>query len=361
MPTRLIYILECDELDKQESTLLSVLPQLAERFDLLLLTPPATLALPEGVQRREFLGLPDLFWQLVRGLRRQEEATVISHGSRQVLAAELAARLCGTRLAHLLNVREVAAQVSPLPPRRPSCVPLAYLVSDPGSRDQILVQGVPAEHVHVLDNPLPHWISGLTPKSRHAQAVRRIALFSHFEGGDQLSLLLQALLLNPALNAIEFHVYGAGPQYDALRYQAVAQGLNVLFMGFMPRALQFLSCYDAWLQTDGLRPTLATLQAMSVSLPVLVPYSLQQNFYVDEGVSGCSFAAGSARDLGRALQQLAVYSHWQRERMGEEGRWRVREAYGPQAVADRYARAVHGAWRLRRQQPTGCIRHWLVM
>lgn len=350
MKTRLIYLLSDDDLDPNTSTVMDAVPELQRQFDLALLAQAGrTRTVPAWVSPRVWHALPDLAWQLWQLLRGSREAVLISHTVAQVMLAVVLARLLGVRLIQLLYVPSSTPAHQLARHRWLNRWPVLHLTSTCEVRDRLLLRGVRQDRVLVLDAVLPRWTANLDIKDGHADEVRRIALFSSFDGGDQLDLLLQALTVNPSLNTAEFHVYGSGPHFESLRRQAAARGLNMLFMGISPQSMQFLASYDAWVQTDGLRPSPTTLQALRLGLPVLAPYSQEQKFCVEEGISGCCFQAGSARELAGALSRLLHMPAWQREKLGDEGRFRVLQAFGPVALVERYRRAVSRGGRLVQQ------------
>lgn len=347
MKTRLIYIVQAGEWSDSGQAMVEALPALAERFDLVVFAPPLAMRpalASHGMRRRTFLTPFGLLLKLFKELSACSDAVLVCSSVSKAFAAALLARLSGTRLIQLQEGLCDGEDGGSRPRKRwLNRLPVLQLATSTHEADRLRASGVDAGRIHVVEPSLPHWLPGLPVKSAHSRSVRRVMLCSSFDESDGLDLLLQALAAQPRLNQIEFHVYGTGSQHGMMRHAAAARGLNVLFMGSAPRVMQFMSFYDAWLQTGDTPCDLATLSAMAVGLPVIVPVELQAGGVFENDVSALCFAGNDTADLIRVLRELQVRPAQSRQRMADEGQRRVLRRFGPAAIAENYRIAVHKA------------------
>lgn len=352
MKTRLIYIVQTGDWCDSGQAMIEALPALAECFDLVVFTQPLAMAqCRDGldIQRRTFITPIELLIKLFDELVGHSEAVLVCCGGFRAMAIALLARMTGTRLIQLQEGPcGSEGWVARLHQRLLNRMPVLQLASSEGDALRLQAKGVQSHRIRVVDPSLPHWLPSLPVKVAHARSVRRVMLNSVFDGTDGLELLLQALSIHTRLNQIEFHVYGTGHGYEQMRHQAAAQGLNVVFMGCAPRVMQFMSFYDAWLQTGGTPCDMSTLSAMAVGLPVIVPHALNAPGFFESGVSALCFSANDVDDLGRALRELPTWSLQARNRIAVEGRQRALQRFGPAAIVQNYHHAVQQAEQLLR-------------
>ncbi len=205
-----------------------------------------------------------------------------------------------------------------------------------------------------LDYVLPV-SNGIDVAKYEAQAHERITPHPHptalFVGRlaveKNVDVLLKALTLtDPALN-IHAEIIGDGEQRDYL--YRLARELDVADRVRFRGLVSDEELREAYLRADVFTQpctaelqSLASLEAMSASTPVVLANALALPHLVSEGVNGYLFEPYNAQDMAKKLNRVLGASPQQRQKMGEAShRFASKHAYGN--VIDIVEEMYHGA------------------
>jgi glycosyltransferase involved in cell wall biosynthesis len=161
--------------------------------------------------------------------------------------------------------------------------------------------------VRVIENYLTDERLAATPRRRpfRQPGVRRAAVISRLDPVKRLDVLLTCLENRRELNSIAFHIYGDGPEGEALKARSRKSGLNIVFEGFRADVAEQLTKADLLVHTGPQEVLpLALLEAMAANVPVVAPDSGGSACVVDDGVNGLRYGAGDAASLGACLAGL---------------------------------------------------------
>jgi glycosyltransferase involved in cell wall biosynthesis len=171
----------------------------------------------------------------------------------------------------------------------------------------MLFHGADPAAISVIENFLTPERVDSSPRRKPFQqsGIRKVVVVSRLDPIKRIDVLLDALDLEPALNDIQFEIYGSGEDEQRLRSRALARNPNVRFLGYHPDIPHRVSQSDLLLHLCPEEPFgLAILEAMAAHVPVLVPNSGGAGAIVEPGVTGFHFEANDAFDLARQLQSL---------------------------------------------------------
>jgi glycosyltransferase involved in cell wall biosynthesis len=174
-------------------------------------------------------------------------------------------------------------------------------------RQRMLFHGADPATISVIENFLTPERVDSSPRREPFQqsGIRKVVVVSRLDPIKRIDVLLDALDLEPALNDIQFEIYGSGEDEQLLRSRALARNPNVRFLGYHPDIPHRVSQSDLLLHLCPEEPFgLAILEAMAAHVPVLVPNSGGAGAIVEPGVTGFHFEANDAFDLVRQLQSL---------------------------------------------------------
>lgn len=223
--------------------------------------------------------------------------------------------------------------------------PYAAIVAISRAVERELVEhvGVPRERVHLISSAVPPPAAAASPAAVRAGARRAMAAALGLPPGAPIAAVIAQLIarkghrvLLAALPEVlarhpRWHVvfFGRGPLEARLRSEISRAGLDgrVRLAGFRPELAAWLPGIDVVVHPalkEGLG--LAVLEAMSVGVPVIASAAGGLVDAVEDGVSGRLVPAGDAGALSRAVERLFAEAG-ERERLGEGGRRRVREAF----------------------------------
>lgn len=174
-------------------------------------------------------------------------------------------------------------------------------------RDRLLSYGVRFQKIEVIENFLLESQIETIPKRQSftTPGIKRVIIVSRLEPIKRIDLLLDALDFAPALNSLEFRIFGFGSQMKQLQTRVISGNHPVLFEGFSLKILELMANSDLLLHLCPVEPFgLAILEAMAVGLPVLVPDRGGAELLVEDGVSGFQFSADDEQDLALTLEKV---------------------------------------------------------
>ncbi|MCX6602023.1 MAG: glycosyltransferase family 4 protein [Acidobacteria bacterium] len=174
-------------------------------------------------------------------------------------------------------------------------------------RERMLFHGADPAALSVIENFLTPERVDSSPRREPFQksGIRKIVIVSRLDPIKRIDLLLDALDLTPALQNVQFEIYGTGEDEQLLRSRALARNPNVHFLGYHPDIPFRVSQSDLLLHLCPEEPFgLAILEAMAAHVPVLVPNSGGAGAIIDPGKTGFHFRANDAFDLAFQLQYL---------------------------------------------------------
>lgn len=174
------------------------------------------------------------------------------------------------------------------------------------SRDRMKAHGL-VRPVRVIENYLSDERVATSPRREpfREPGVRRAAVVSRLVPVKRIDVLLTCLENRPELNAIAFHIYGDGPEGEALKERVAKGRLNVIFEGFRNDVASELTKADIVVHLCPLEALpLALLEALAADVPVVAPDRGGSACVIEDGVNGLHFAANDAASLGRRLADL---------------------------------------------------------
>ena len=198
------------------------------------------------------------------------------------------------------------------------------IVATPGIKSAIVSKGVRPDAVKVHTNGIEPKFYNRGPEDHEnrLQGLERIQnrfailYVGSVERVHGLSVALSAaecIGRDPGYEDVVFAIIGFGTQYDSLRKEAEARGLdNVEFLGSLPkkRIPEYLASADAGLvhliQHQLFRTAIPSksLEAMAAGLPVLMGLAGDAAELVEEAEAGLSFPPEDAEALADAVRRL---------------------------------------------------------
>jgi glycosyltransferase involved in cell wall biosynthesis len=161
--------------------------------------------------------------------------------------------------------------------------------------------------VRVIENYLTDERLAAAPRRQpfREPGVRRAAVVARLDPAKRIDVLLACLEMYPELNAITYHIYGDGPEGDALKARALESGLNIVFEGFRSDIDQQLPKADVLVHTGPLEVLpLALLEAHAANVPVVAPDAGGAACVIDDGVNGLRYTANDPASLGKRLFEV---------------------------------------------------------
>ena len=149
-------------------------------------------------------------------------------------------------------------------------------------------------------------------------------------------VLLAALAAAARKDRLRLHVVGDGELRAELEATAKANGLDVIFHGFVRNAMDMMARFDAVAMpsfNEGLPYTL--LEAMHLGLPIAASRVGGMAEILDDGASALLVAPGDAAAWAQALDRLAS-DEALRRRIGDGARAAARERFGIAPMARSY-------------------------
>ncbi|MGY6586755.1 MAG: glycosyltransferase family 4 protein [Wenzhouxiangella sp.] len=302
----ILYILHSGNLYGTERMALATLVGLPEA-QRLLLAPPGPVhaeAAALGIDSAAFSNARQLAAQLRRPLRKHRRVNLVATGVSHSLVAQTLAGLLRCRLNHLHIVhggtdeRLSYGRKSWLGPLPVKLIAVSGFVSE-----RLLAHGCRAERIRIIENFLPRAVEHRRCDD-FSGGIRSVAVVSRIDPIKRVHLLLEAIERQPALANIDFHVYGQGSDFEALKARAKTWPC-VHLHGFVPDAADRLARHDLLLHTCAEEPFgLAILEAMASGVPVLVPNAGGAGSLVDDPGSGFHFPANCSGGLANRLMEL---------------------------------------------------------
>jgi glycosyltransferase involved in cell wall biosynthesis len=347
---RVLVVITLAEVGGAQTYVASLLPALAERFDVTLAAygpgPLADRAHEAGVRfvslrhvRRPVNPWQDLLGlvELVRLFRRERPDLVHLNSSKASLLGLLAAVLTRVRLrvvtingtvkgwGSATTVGRSSFLVRRLGPLQAALTTATVCVSEEERRVAVELGAAQPERTVVIHNAVD--VASLPRRHEHNGPARLISVGRLRPPKDYVTLV-RALA---ALAGDSFHaqLVGDGPDRPALEAELAACGLNgeVELTGERGDVPELLAGSDALVlssRSEGL--PLSVLEAMAIGLPVVASAVGGIPELVTDGETGFLVAPGDPDALADRLSRLIADPELRR-RMGDAGRLRVRERF----------------------------------
>jgi len=316
----LIYTLHSGQLFGTERMALATVAGLQDRYRPVLLAPAGPVhaaAAALGIETRVIHSVRQQAHTYLSLLRGKGQAWLMTTGVSQSLLAAAIAPLARCRLAHIhmvhggTNERLSYGRKRLLGPLQIKLVAVSGFV-----RERLLAHGCRDDSITVIENFVTESLP-LTPQRAQPDDVARIAVVSRIDPIKRIDLLLSAISREPALQRLQFDLYGSGSELERLR-EAAETMPNVRFMGFVPDAAQRLADYDLLLHTCPEEPFgLALLEAMARRVPVLAPSSGGAGALIKDERDGFHFAANCPGRLAQRLLEVATLPVARRAQVAE--------------------------------------------
>jgi glycosyltransferase involved in cell wall biosynthesis len=310
--TPLYYALHSGNLYGTERMALATLQGLADRYAPHLFAPDGPVhaeAARLGIPAEPFAGPLDLVRRLQRHVAARRSYAFVATGVVHSLACVALAARYGRPRAHLHLVHGGTDERLSYGRKRLLNGTAARLVAVSAFvRERLLAHGVADRKISVVENFLPQSAIDTAPKRAGfvGPGIRRVAVVSRLDPIKRVDLLLDALALDPALDALEISVYGTGSEFAALRARAHRDHSGVHFAGFVADVPAALARSDLLVHLCPEEPFgLAVIEAMAAGIPVLVPDAGGAGSLVADGADGFRFRANDAAALAARLRFLA--------------------------------------------------------
>jgi glycosyltransferase involved in cell wall biosynthesis len=305
--TPIVYILHSGNLYGTERMALATMAGLRQQGHGLLLAPSGPVhaeALALGISSQVFRSSGELLRRLTPVMRKHPELNLIATGVSHSLVAHALSRMLACRLNHLHVVH--GGTDEKLSYGRKSLLnrlPVTLVAVSGFVRERLLAHGCRAERIQVVENFLPVTVHRQRGAGEIA-SIRRVAIVSRVDPIKRVSLVLDAIERRPALQAVQFEVFGEGGEFHVLKQRSAALP-NVHLHGYQPDAAQRLADYDLLLHTCAEEPFgLAILEAMASGIPVLVPNAGGAGALVEDERTGFHFPANCSGGLANRLETL---------------------------------------------------------
>lgn len=207
--------------------------------------------------------------------------------------------------------------------------------------------------VRVIENYLTDERVAAAPRREpfRERGVRRAAVVSRLDPAKRLDVLLTCLEMHPELNAISYHVYGDGPEGDALKARALKSGLNIVFEGFRSDIDQELPKADVLVHTGPLEVLpLALLEAHAANVPVVAPDAGGAACVIDDGINGLRYTANDPVSLGKRLSEILIAEPERLNALVERGRVSLATRFSERERLAEYRSAI---WESIGRTPNG--------
>ncbi len=303
----ILYILHSGNLYGTERMALATMTGLRQQGRGLLLAPPGPVhaeALALDIPSQVFRSSGELLRLLTPVFRKHRELNLIATGVSHSLVAYALSRVFACRLRHLHLVHGgTDERLSYGRKALLNRLPVTLVAVSGFVRERLLAHGCRAERIRVVENFLPAAVHRPRGAGRIA-SIGRVAIVSRIDPIKRVSLLLDAIELRPALQALQFEVFGEGSEFHTLKRRSEALP-NVRMHGYQPDAAQRLAEFDLLLHTCAEEPFgLAILEAMASGIPVLVPNAGGAGALVEDERTGFHFPANCSGGLANRLEKI---------------------------------------------------------
>jgi len=305
--TPILYILHSGNLYGTERMALATMTGLRQQGHGLLLAPPGPVhaeALALGIASQVFRSSGELLRRLAPEFRKHRELNLIATGVSHSLVAHALSRVFACRLRQLHVVHGgTDERLSYGRKALLNRLPVTLVAVSGFVRERLLAHGCRAERIRVVENFLPAAVHRRRGTGEIAP-IGRVAIVSRVDPIKRISLVLDAIERRPALQALQFEVFGEGSEFHALKQRSAALP-NVQLHGYQPDAAQRLADFDLLLHTCAEEPFgLAILEAMASGIPVLVPNAGGAGALVEDERTGFHFPANCSGGLANRLERI---------------------------------------------------------
>jgi len=309
--TPLIYALHSGNLYGTERMALYTATALSNEFEATILAPSGPVhgeARALGLRSIEISGSRNLATVLRPLIAAAERFAFLATGVTHSLACLWWNTIYKRPVAHLHMVHGGAEErLSYGRKRRLNGRPVQFVAVSSYVQERLIANGVRQNQISVVENFMPDAAVGDRPvRERFAESgIRSAAVISRLDPEKRVDVLLEALESNPALRAIEIHVFGTGWDEQKLRSRAAESQLNIRFEGFQSNVSERLAHSDLLIHLCPVEPFgLAILEAMAAGVPVLVPDEGGAGSLIEPNESGFHFQANDPASLARAIHKI---------------------------------------------------------
>jgi glycosyltransferase involved in cell wall biosynthesis len=305
--TPIVYILHSGNLYGTERMALATMTGLGQQNHGLLLAPPGPVhaeARALGIPSQVFRSSGELLRRLAPEFREHGQLNLIATGVSHSLVAHALSRVLTCRLHHLHVVHGgTDERLSYGRKAVLNRLPVTLVAVSGFVRERLLAHGCRDDRIRVIENFLPAAVQRKRAAGEIA-AIGRVAIVSRVDPIKRVGLLLDAIERRPALQALQFEVFGEGGEFHALQQRSAALP-NVQLHGYQPDAAQRLADFDLLLHTCAEEPFgLAILEAMASGIPVLVPNAGGAGALVENERTGFHFPANCSGGLANRLERI---------------------------------------------------------
>lgn len=352
----MLYLLHCGNLYGTERMALATLAGMDGYDRRVVFAPPPSgsasvveAARNVGYDAVTFLGRWSLLRSLLPWFVRYGSIDVIGTGVVHSIACHLLAKVFFVRLRQL-HVAHGGTPGSFDQKHVLNRLPVTVVAVSEYVRELLTQRGVRSDHIEVIDNFLsteqynarvfrPRYDLA-PPKGRPLDPDRvRVAIVSRVDPMKRVDLILDAIEAH-GLGQFQFHVYGVGTEFERLTARAKPL-TNIRFHGYVADVKNRLADADFLLQPCAVEPFgLNVLEAFLARLVVIVPSAGGSSRLVEDGVTGCRFAADDVDDLVRILFDLRSRSAAELQRLADAGAAAIETRFSQAAGAKHYSAAL---------------------
>ena len=308
----LILALHSGNLYGTERIALAIAAGLADEFSPTIFAPPGP-ALREAAQMGlgavQFESAKEIALKLFPYFARNRRLAFVATGVVHSLVCVMWSTFFRRHVRHIHMVQGGAEERDSYGrKRRLNHLGVNFVVCSRFVRERLVVNGVPASKIQVIENFLStaQLDSAVKRAPFRSPGVRRLLVVSRLDPIKRVDLLLDAFDLEPALNQLNVAVLGSGSEIDKLRARAEATHPQISIEGFRPDVDRRLAASDLFVHLCPTEPFgLAILEAMAAGVPALVPNAGGAGDLVKDVVNGFRFNANDARSLADRLLQLS--------------------------------------------------------
>lgn len=346
--TQLLYVLHSGNLYGTERMALATLDGLRQHLQPVLFAPAGPVhqvAEQMGIESHVFTSSRHLLKKLPLFLKDRKQVAFCATGVSHSLLFFLLNLRYRLQMVHLHLVHGgTDEKLSYGRKKWLNRLPVTLIAVSAFVKSRLLAHGVLESQIKVLENFLPDNQIREAPKRDPfiQTGIRRVLVVSRIDPIKRIDILLDALDLEPALQALDIRILGTGWELDNLRQRAKKRYSNVTFVGFSDQVPTELTKTDLLLHLCPEEPFgLAILEAMAAKVPLLLPdkggaASLIPVSETLENSAGLHFHANDPEDLAQKLMILQIASSQQLNDMADKAYRHLWEHYSSQVRLPAY-------------------------